>query len=142
MGQQVPEQQLQLILAALEKTLQVANPQHVSNSLWACARFRHVPGQLLTALQEQRHLESFLSDATPQHLANTAWACGQLWYSSSTLLDSIMQQTARLMQQRSSFKAQHYCNLCWAVAVLHMQHLVPVVLQLVKAYACTWESSV
>jgi hypothetical protein len=139
MGQQVPEQQLQLILAALEKTLQVANPQHVSNSLWACARFRHVPGQLLAALQEQRHFERFLSHATPQHLANTAWACGQLGYSSSILLDGIMQQTARLLQQHSSFETQHYCNLCWAVAVLDMQQHVPAVLQLAQACSSMWD---
>jgi very-short-patch-repair endonuclease len=102
---------------------------------------RHVPGQLLAALQEQRHFRRFLSDANPQALANTACACGQLGYRSSILLEGIMQQAARLQQRhRSNFVTQEFCNLCWAVAVLDMQQYVPAVLQLTQACSGMWDT--
>lgn len=136
MGLQVGERQLQLMLAALTRQLQAAKPQDVSNTLVACVRFRHLPTQLLSAVEQQQHLPAFLAAADAQALSNMAWACGQLGHQSSTLIPGLVQESLlRLQQDRCCFIPQALCNLCWAVAVADRQELVPAVLQLAAACA-------
>lgn len=136
MGLQVGERQLQLMLAALTRQLHTAKPQEVSNTLVACVSFRHLPAQLLSALEQQQHLPAFLAAADTQALSNTAWACGQLGHQSSTLIPGLVQESLlRLQQDRRCFIPQALCNLCWAVAVADRQELVPAVLQLAATCA-------
>jgi hypothetical protein len=136
MGHQVTERQLQLMLAALTLQLQAAKPQEVSNTLVACVKLRHMPAQLLSALEQPQQLPAFLAAADAQALSNTAWACGQLGHQSSRLIPGLVQESLlRLQQDRRCFIPQALCNLCWAVAVADLQELVPAVLQLTGACA-------
>ena len=136
-------QQLELLLAALVEQLHRAMPQEIPNTLLACARFRHVPEQLLAALQQQpQHMQRFLTGANPQELANTVLACGMLGHYSELLLGGALQQAVKLLQQDSSkFTFQGLSNLCWAMAVLNLHQYVPAVLQLAEAASRVWDSA-
>jgi hypothetical protein len=110
---QVTERQLQLMLAALPLQLQAAKPQEVSNTLVACVKLRHLPAQLLSALEQPQRLPAFLAAADAQALSNTAWACGQLGHQSSILIPGLVQESLlRLQQDRRCFIPQALCNLC------------------------------
>jgi hypothetical protein len=142
--QQLSTQQLDLMLAAFVKQLSLAVPQHISNTLLACARFRHDPVPLLEALEKQQHPLRLLAAAKPQELANIASAYAMLGHGSEPVLGGVLQQAVKLLQQDNNrFVCQELCNLCWAVAVLDLPQYVPAVLQLAQA-ACSdsmWESA-
>jgi hypothetical protein len=141
MGRELPAQLLQPLLAAFIRQLHAAAPQEVSNTLLACARFKYVPVQLLTALVRREELQQFLAAADPQDLTNTAWACGMLGHSSE-LLGRVLQQAVKLLHQdSSSFICQGLCNLCWAVAVRDLQQHSALVLQLAAATSKVWVST-
>ena len=134
MGQQVPPQQMQLILSAFVKRVPGATPQAVSNVMWSCAKTLSLPLQLLQCLQHPQ-LQQLLAAADPQALANMAWACGQLGYKALLLPRALLQQAVKLLQEggTDSFKSQELCNLCWSAAVLDQQQCVQQVLQLAAA---------
>jgi hypothetical protein len=141
-GEAVQAGQLEQLLAAFEQQLHKATPQETSNTLLACARFRYLPVQLLTALEQQQHMQRFLTGANLQELANTAWAYGMLGRNREVALGDLLQQAINLLQQDSSrCVSQELCNLCWAVAVLDLRQHVPAVLQLAQA-SISWRESV
>jgi hypothetical protein len=60
-------------------SLDGVSPQHISNTLWACAKLRISPGDaavdtLVRAVSRPAMLEA----AVPQNVGNTLWAAGQL----------------------------------------------------------------
>jgi hypothetical protein len=119
MGEAVHAGQLEQLLAAFEQQLHRVTPQETSTTLLACARFRYLPVQLLTALEQQQHMQRFLEGANLQELASTAWAYGTLGRNREDPLGGLLQQAAKLLQQEGSkCVSQELCNLCWAVAVL------------------------
>jgi hypothetical protein len=55
------------------------NPQHISNTLWACAKLRINPGdKVLNSLLQTMARQSTLDEAEPQAVANTLWAVSEL----------------------------------------------------------------
>jgi hypothetical protein len=142
MRQQVPVAQLQHLLNALVGKLQQAEPQDVSNTLWACAKLCLIPQQLLAA----PGLAGLLQVGNPQELANAAWACGQLGHRNEQLMGALLaevQQRLAAAGARSSrsCNSQDLCNLCWAVAVLDLQQHAQQVLQLAQACSSMWSST-
>jgi hypothetical protein len=66
-------------VAVTHPQLQGVDPQHISNTLWACAKLRINPGDavvnsLLQAISRPTMLENSLS----QNLSNTVWAVSEL----------------------------------------------------------------
>jgi hypothetical protein len=167
MGLQLPHTQLQQLLAALSKQLDRAEPLHISSSIWACAKFRYLPRQLLEMQPAQ--LQRFLAAANFQDLANTAWGCAHLGYKDPQLLQALLQRAVELLGAADRDKAdvgsssrqggsspsssgtsssaglitsQGLCMLAWSVAILNQQQLAPVALQLVGACGSSsrWKS--
>jgi hypothetical protein len=169
MGLQVPHTQLQQLLSALAKQLDSAEPLHISSSIWACAKFRYLPRQLLEMQPGQ--LQQFLAAANFQDLANAAWGCAHLAYKDPQLLQVLLQRAVELLEaadldsadarSRSSSRqgsgnastsgarsragmvtSQGLCMLAWSVAILDQQQLAPVMLQLVSACSSSsrWKS--
>lgn len=144
MGKQMPDQQLLQLLAALCARLDQATPQTVANSLWACGRFRFLPTQLLTALEQQpEQRQRLMSAANGQDVANVALACGQLGFKGQLLMGALLHRAEQLQQQPgSAMAAQGCCNLSWAIAMLDMQQHAQHVLQLARACGRLWSSIV
>jgi hypothetical protein len=117
-GQQLQQQQVQQLVSALVGILQQADPQHVSNTLWAVAKM----GQQVPAGQLQQLLDAnvgMLHEVKPQGVSNTLWAvatmgqqvpAGQL----QQLLDAIVDMLQQAMPQAVS-------NTLWAVATMGQQ---------------------
>eukprot|EP00878_Enallax_costatus_P037027 GHUV01041737.1.p1 GENE.GHUV01041737.1~~GHUV01041737.1.p1 ORF type:complete len:203 (-),score=59.21 GHUV01041737.1:170-778(-) len=144
MNQQVEETQLGQMLNALVAKLGDAEPQEVSNTLWACAEFRYLPKQLLTA---SGLLDKVCADI-PQGLASTAFARGELGYRDEQLVSDLLEQFLRLASRgmhsvnSRAFTAQTFTNVCWSVAVLDMRQHAAAVLTLVQAVQPLWASMV
>jgi hypothetical protein len=142
MGKQVPDQQLQQLLSALCVIMHQATPQAVSSTLWACGRFRFLPIQLLTALEQHpEQLEQLLAGANGQSVANMALACGQLGHKSQLLMDALLRRAEQLQEQHGSAitSVQELCNICWSIVVLDMQQYAHAVLQLAGGCSRRWD---
>jgi hypothetical protein len=138
-GQQVPAGQLQQLLDALLKQLQRAKPQEVVNTLWACAKQRYLPQQLLTAPE----VVELLRSGNAQELANAAWACGQLGHRDGLLLASLLAEVQQRLatgavHDSKDFNSQDLCNTCWAAAVLDLQQHASQVLHIARACSGIW----
>ena len=113
--QQLPPEQLQLVMAAVVKQLPEAKPQEVSNSLWAVATM----GQQLPADQLQQLLQRFehlLPKANPQDVANTLWAVATM--GQKLLVDQLQQQLLRFTELLPGANPQDVSNTLWAVATM------------------------
>jgi hypothetical protein len=135
MGQQVPAQQMQQLLAAFGKQLAAAQPEDISRLLWACGKLHYLPLQLLQCLrQDPQQRQQLLAAAKPQQLADMAWACAQLGCAGQ-LPEALLQRAALLLQDGATggFTVRQLCSLCWSAAVLDLQQCVPQVLQLAAA---------
>jgi hypothetical protein len=130
-------QHLQQLLAGLAGKLAAAESQAVSNSLWACAQLRVYPAELFAALDSQQHWDRLLPAMNGQELANTALASAVLDYRDEQWLAGLLQHALQLHTTSSSscsqLSSQELCNLCWSVAVLDLQQLASIVVQLVQA---------
>jgi hypothetical protein len=113
MGQHVPQPQLQQLLGRLGAVLSGANPQNVSNTLWAVATM----GQQVPLPQLQLFLTAFqqrLPAADPQHVANLLWACGKLQYLPLQLFQSLEQHRQQLQRVLAAANPQQLTNMAWA----------------------------
>jgi hypothetical protein len=141
MGQQVPAGQLQQLLDAFWKQLQRTKPQHIANSLWACAKQQYLPQQLLTA----PGVVELVCAGSGQGQGNAAWACGQLGYADglvAALLAEVQQRLAAgAVHDNNKFTIQSLCNLCWAAAVLDLQQHALQVQHLAHACSSIWSST-
>lgn len=132
----------QLVLAGHEVTALVdaftqkvhkAKAQEAANTLWACSELRYYPEELLSALEQQPQLlHRWLQAATAIAISGFAHACASLGYSSQLLLDALLEHAVSM---QSGWDAWGLANLCWAAAVLDMQHNSSQVLQ--SARACS-----
>jgi hypothetical protein len=125
--------------------LQQAEPQAVSNSLWACAKLGFLPQHLLAA----PGLAQLLQSSTAQGLANAAWACGQLGHKDEQLMGALLAEPVQRLLAYSEagevsrcFNSQELCSLCRAVAVVNVQQHAQQVLQLAQACSSKWSSTV
>jgi hypothetical protein len=142
MGQQVPAGQLQQLLDALLKQLQHVKPQELANTLWACAKQQYLPQQLLSA----PGVVELLCTGNAQGLANAAWACGQLGHRDGLLVPALLTEVqqrlaAGAVTVNNNFTIQGFCNLCWAVAVLHLQQHALQVLHMARAGSFVWPTT-
>jgi hypothetical protein len=144
----LPEMQRDSMLAALARQLSSAVPLDLSNTLVACEGLRHLPVQLLKALdQNPAELQRLVAAAGLQELANTAWACASLGYEGA-LPAAAVQHAFILLQQRvlhseagrTGYDGQMFCNTCWAAAVLDLQQHVDAVLLLAQACTRQWDA--
>eukprot|EP00775_Hariotina_reticulata_P001968 gene1967-biopygen3470 len=135
-GGQVKQQQLQQMLKILTDHLLRTNSEDVSSTLWACAKIRYLPVELLSAMNHKQQWARLLPCAVPQELANTAWALGQLGQVDEQLHGALLRRAVQLVLQAdgvNAFSSQGLCNLCWSVAVLDLQQLIPQLQVLVQA---------
>jgi hypothetical protein len=136
MGQQLEQQQLQQLLGCLLRQLDQAKPQAVSNTLWAVAKFRYLPLQLLMTLDSQHHWARLLLSASPRDSGSIAWALGELGHVDEQLHGALLRQAVQQLQETSNSRVsglQWLCNICWSVAVLDLQQHLPQLQVLLKA---------
>lgn len=84
----VPAEELTAAVCQLSECIQVlvtrprlegVEPQHISNVLWACAKLRINPGDVvLNSILQAMSRPALLGTAVPQHLANVMWAASEL----------------------------------------------------------------
>jgi hypothetical protein len=94
-----------------------ANPQIVSNTLWAVATL----GQTLPARQLDQlltHFQAQLPRCNPQAVANTVWACGRMPYAPLPLLSALEQQPVLLKALLAAAVPQNLSNMAWACGQL------------------------
>eukprot|EP00775_Hariotina_reticulata_P004283 gene4283-biopygen6010 len=136
MNKQLQPQKLRPLLEAFATRLDLSSSREVTMLLWGCASLSCLPSQLLTALHSQQQWARLLPCAEHRGLGSIAWALGQLGHVDEQLHGALLQQAVKLLQERGSSsvsETQWLCNMCWSVAVLDLQQLVPWLLQLVKA---------
>jgi hypothetical protein len=98
-----------------EGNLGGADPQNLSNTLWALATLgRTGDGAFVSALLEAAR--SQLGSFNPQDLANTLWALATLGRTGDGAFVSALLEAAR--RQLGSFKPQALANTLWALATL------------------------
>eukprot|EP00887_Chlorella_sp_A99_P003853 scaffold11.g3853.t1 len=102
--------------AAVERTLQSAAPQGVSNILWAWAKLGMPAGDsLLPRLMDRLLEEEVLGSADPQAIANTLWARATLGMPAG---DSLLRLLDRLLEVLRDATPQAIANTLWACATL------------------------
>ena len=130
MGQQLPAQQVQLLVGGLVAKLEAANPQHVANVLWAVAAM----GGVVPAEQLQQLLKgvfSTLVTANPQEIANLLWGVAKM--QQQVPADQLQRLLTELAGKLARAKPQEISNAVWGVAKMGQQVPAKQLTQLVGA---------
>jgi hypothetical protein len=147
----VPEQQLLKMIAGFADKLEAAEPRCIACVLWAVAKLEPplYPAALVTS-KAVRVILGKLPDMTPRELTSIAWGCGRLGLRHVRLLTEVYQiAVAKLAPEAAKaaaaagvitaagmdFSELDLTNLCWAAAVLDLQHLSREVQQLAAAFS-------
>jgi hypothetical protein len=114
LGQRLPAAQLGLLLAALTVKSDKADPQALSNSLWAVAKLGQQVQDKKQLQQLVAALISNLSKANTQAIANTLWAVSEMHHQvSDEHLDLML---AAFVKQLHKADPQHVSNTLLACA--------------------------
>jgi hypothetical protein len=62
------------------------DPQHVANSVWACAKLGVAAPMLFDALNKN---DKWLVEGDPQNVANSVWACATLGVAAPMLFNAL-----------------------------------------------------
>ena len=115
MGQQLPEQQVQLLVGGFVSKLEVANPQGIANLLWAVASM----GGVVPQEKLQHLLDDFtwkLATATPQAVGNVVWGVAKM--QQQVPAKQLQQLLIELSAKVATATPQGISNAVWGVATL------------------------
>jgi hypothetical protein len=119
MGQQVPDAQLQLLMASLVSKCSRANTQDLANSVWALSEMvQQVQAQQLAQLRQL--LAAFVQQlhrALPQEIANILLACARFRLAPVELL-AALEQPQQMQRFLAAANPQNLANTAWACGML------------------------
>ena len=96
-----------------DRLLREGKPQHIANSVWACATLGVKAPKLFNGLDQCS--DRLLREGKPQNIANSVWACSTLGVKAPKLFDGLDQHSDRLLREGNP---QAIANSVWACATL------------------------
>ena len=121
MGQQLPDQQVQLLAGWFVGKLEAAKPQEIANLIWAVASM----GRVVPEEQLQQLLNAFtckLATASPQAVGNVVWGVAKM--QQQVPAKQLQQLVGAMLGKAEEIVPQNISNLIWGIATMGQE--VPV----------------